>query len=207
MTTLPANREIVVYALYLLGGATRKCHTEDIALKCFELAPDSFSWTKHTQYPDKDIVRVALTDARKNKYGGVIDGRTGQSRGQFQKTQREPTTDGWILTDAGVTWIEQNFQRLQILGSDAPAKEHRQKTLKFLGRVRKHKVFKQYEDDTDRFYPTIGDLADLLRCRVDADEAVWRERFERIKRHALVSGQNEITGFVEKGIEAYEKQR
>jgi len=70
-----ANRELVVYGLYVAGGATERVHTEDLALKCWELFPDSFSWTKFAQYPDKDIVRVALTDARKEKYGALVNGR------------------------------------------------------------------------------------------------------------------------------------
>ncbi len=40
------NSELVVYALYLLGGESHPVHTEDVALKCFELFPDSFSWVK-----------------------------------------------------------------------------------------------------------------------------------------------------------------
>jgi len=72
---MKANRELVVYCLYVVGGATERVHTEDLALKCWELFPDSFSWTKYPNYPDKDIVRVALTDARKEKYGALVSGR------------------------------------------------------------------------------------------------------------------------------------
>jgi hypothetical protein len=45
-----ANRELVVYCLYVAGGATERVHTEDLALKCWELFPDSFSWTKYPQH-------------------------------------------------------------------------------------------------------------------------------------------------------------
>ncbi len=96
------NRDMVVYALYSLGGATKRFHTEDIALKCFEVWPSAFSWTKYPEYPDKDIVRVALTDARKEKFGFLVDGRTGQTRGQANRTKRRRTGDG--LTWA-VEWI------------------------------------------------------------------------------------------------------
>jgi hypothetical protein len=58
------NWEIAVYALFLEGGTSKPIHTEDIALACFRLAPDAFSWIRHVEYPDKDIARVALTDAR-----------------------------------------------------------------------------------------------------------------------------------------------
>ena len=200
-----SNREIVVYALYLLGGATKKCHTEDIALKCFELWPSVFSWTKYVQYPDKEVVRCSLSDARKEKFGILVEGRTGQNRGQSNKTGRPPVADGWILTDAGVKWIDGNKSRF---GSDDHIiKDHRQKSLQFLKRMRQHKVFALFVDNTEKFYPSIGDLADLLKCRVDADESVWSARFERLRKHAVASGQEEFILFVEKGMEAYREQR
>lgn len=199
------NREMVVYALYCLGGATKSLHTEDIALKCFELWPSAFSWTKHTQFPDKDIVRVALTDARKEKFGNLVDGRSGQTRGQSNVTKRRKVADGWFLTGSGISWCEANKGRFE--SAHPIPKEHRQKSMQFLRRVRKHKVFALYSDNPEKFYPSIGDLADLLRCRVDAAEAVWTERFERIRKHAAATGQDEYFPFVGKSIEAYEKQR
>ncbi|GAH04277.1 unnamed protein product, partial [marine sediment metagenome] len=144
MTETFTNREMVVYALYSLGGATKRFHTEDIALKCYELWPSAFSWTKYPQYPDKDIVRVALTDARKEKYGYLLDGRSGQTRGQSNRTKREKAADGWSLTDSGVHWSEANKQRFESAGP--VTKKHRQKSMLFLRRVKKHKVFALYDD-------------------------------------------------------------
>ena len=200
-----ANREMVLYVLYVLGGATNKCHTEDIAFKCFKLWPTIFSWTKYPEYPDKEIVRFGLTDSRKAKYGNLVDGRAGQARGQSRKTGRRPTADGWILTDAGVKWIEDNISRFQSAGG--VTKDHRQKSLRLLKKIRGHKVFGLYNDNPEKFYPSIGDLADLLRCRVDADQAVWTDRFERIRKHAVSAGQDELAGFIEKCIEAYMEHR
>lgn len=200
-----ANREMVLFALYQLGGATKKCHTEDIAFTCFELWPTVFSWTKYPEYPDKEIVRFGLTDSRKTKYGVLVDGRAGQARGQSKKTGRRPTSDGWTLTDAGVLWIEANISRFQAAGNIT--KDHRQKSMQVLTRVKDHRVFGLYNDNPEKFYPSIGDLADLLRCRVDADDTVWRDRFERIRKHAIAAGQDEFAGFIEKSIDAYQAQR
>ena len=199
------NREMAIYALYLLGGATSKYHTEDIAFKCFELWPTVFSWTKYPQYPDKEVVRSGLTDARKEKYGTLVDGRAGQTRGQSNITGRKPTSDGWVLTDAGVKWINENTGRLESVGT--VTKDHRQKSLQLLGKVKRHKVFTMYVDNPERFFPSIGDLADLLKCRVDADDMVWRDRLERIRKHAVAAGQDEYGRFIDKCAEAYEKQR
>lgn len=200
-----ANREMVLYALYALGGATEKCHTEDIAAKCYEFWPTVFSWTKYPQFPDKEIVRFGLTDSRKDKYGALVDGRAGQNRGQSRKTGRRPASDGWTLTDAGVKWVEDNLSRFESTGNIT--KSHRQKSMQYLSKVKRHKVFSLYSDSHEKFYPSIGDLADLLRCRVDADEVIWKDRFERIRKHAVATGQKDLIGFIEKSINAYEKQR
>lgn len=205
MATELSNREIVVYALYLLGGATKRQHTEDIALKCFEVMPSAFSWVKHIQFPDKDIVRVALTDAHKVKFGVHVEGRTGQSRGQYRSRNQRPSSDGWILTDAGFKWVEENLPRLKQIGE--VTRDHRQQSLKFLRRVRQHEAFKSFEASGDEFSPSIGVLAELLRCRVDADPDIWDERFDRISKNAKFANQVDILAFVERSKAAYRAQR
>ena len=205
MTAELSNREVVVYALYLLGGATTRQHTEDIALKCFELLPSAFSWVKYPQFPDKDIVRVALTDAHKEKFEVLVEGRTGQSRGKYRHRGQRPRTDGWILTDSGFRWVEENLQRLKQIGE--LTRDHRQQNLKFLRRVRQHDAFKSFETLGDEFEPLIGELAELLRCRTDADPDVWEERFDKISKNAKVAGQADILAFVEKSKAAYRAQK
>ena len=126
MTTVPkvparANRQLVAYCLYVAGGGTDRVHTEDLAIKCWELFPDSFSWTKYAKYPDKDIVRVALTDARKNKYGALVTGRVeGHASGV---NHDEP--EGWVLTENGLAWIKSNLSLFESSGSHE-RKAHRQ---------------------------------------------------------------------------------
>ena len=200
------NRELVVYSLYLLGGDTKRVHTEDIALKCFELFPSSFSWVKYTAYPDKDIVRVALTDARKEIYGAHVEGRAGTKRGLSAKTNRVPIEDGWVLTSSGIEWIRENLKDLERIAGTNRLKEHRQKLLKQLKKIREHRLFFQYTDSTERFYPMIGDIADLLRCRVDAEPEIWQSRFDRIRRQAESAGQGDVLDFINKCEQAYRKQ-
>ena len=201
------NRELVVYVLHVLGGSVERIHTEDIAHKAHALFPDSFSWTKYREFPDKDIVRVALTDARKAKYGGLIEGRTGQHRGQSSKTRRDPTPDGWILTKAGMDWIKENQCRFEaVVSSVGVPKEHRQKVLKQLGRIRSHRLFVDFSHDPDVFRPEIGGMAELFRCRVDAEEEVWVGRFETIRRQARVAEQKDVTDFIDACELAYRNQ-
>ena len=210
---IPPNRDLVVFTLSMMDSITDRFHTEAIAIRCHELFPTSFSWTTRPDLPDKDVVRVALTDARKEKFGGLVEGRAGQSRGQYQWTRRDPILDGWRLTEAGFTWIEANRARFDALLQASqdrgvfPPKDHRQKSRKKLKWVLDHALFAEFRRGGDAFKPGIWKLADLARCRVDAEPSVWRRRFENLKRLGLETQQQDIVGFIEACVEAYEYTR
>lgn len=201
------NRQLVVYALFLLGGDTQRQHTEDVALKCYELFPTSFSWVKHPQYPDKDIVRVALTDARKMQHGALVTGRAGQKRGLYAKTKRGPVDDGWLLTAAGIRWVQENRDQLERRSGARQSKDHRLLVLKQLKRLREHPLFAEYKRSGANFTPSIGDLADMLRCRVDADEVVWLKRFGQVRQQAQAATQTDILEFIALCESGYLAQR
>jgi len=76
-------------ALYLLGGTEEAVHTEDIAVRLESFAPEMFSWQKYRDRLDKELVRVALSDA-KLKAGFVV--------GSHSK--------GWMLTAAGAAFAK-----------------------------------------------------------------------------------------------------
>lgn len=207
MSEAPPNRELVIYVLSLLGGESNRLHTEDIAVKCHELFPESFSWTKHTQHPDKDIVRVALTDARKAQYGALVEGRSGQKHGQSARTRRNPVPDGWMLTDAGVRWVTANKENLEALAGGSALKAHRQVLLKQLAKVRRHPLFLTYLEKPDAFSPPLGEMADLVRCRVDAPQEVWMTRFDSIRQKAMAAEQRDVSDFIARCRAAYAQQR
>jgi hypothetical protein len=89
-TAVPKQFEIAVLAVYLLGGASKAVDTEDAALKCFELAPTLFSWQKHRDQINLELVRVLLSDAKKPKNGALLSG-----------SGRE----GWRLSSGGLDWL------------------------------------------------------------------------------------------------------
>lgn len=202
MASLP-NRELVVYALAVLGGESQRVHTEELAIKCHELFPESFSWTKYPQLPDKDIVRVALTDARKPQWGRLVEGRSGEKRGHAAKANRKPEPDGWRLTEEGIKWIAEHGARLETLTGGDSIKPHRQKVLKRLKRVREHPLFLEYTTNKTSFAPAIAEIADFVRCRVDASDDIWTKRFDEYERLAAVAGEEEFREFVERCRVAY----
>lgn len=198
-----ANRELVVYGLYMAGGAAERVHTEDVALKCWQLFPDSFSWTKFPQYPDKDIVRVALTDARKDKYGALVSGRVeGHAPGSAQVEQ-----DGWTLTETGIAWANANAHLFAGAGAQHERKSHRQLVLRRVKELKSNNLFRQFEESGASFAPAIGELAAFLRCRVDANQSVWERRLSEIRRLGVDAADDVIGQFVVACSDAYHRQR
>jgi hypothetical protein len=190
------NWEIAVLALFLQGGASKRVHTEDVALKCYELARDAFSWVRYPQYPDKDIARVALTDARKSKTGALVSGRAGRGRRPIPEPDATPTDDGWRLTERGARWIAENRHRLDALTTKRRVRLDRQEPLRRLARITSHPAFQRFALDQRSFSPSLGELADLLRCRPDAPRRVWDRRFQAARNEAQVAAQQDVLSFL-----------
>jgi len=193
------NRELVVYGLYLAGGGSKYVHTEDVALECFKKFPDSFSWAKYPQYPDKDIVRVALTDARKPKYGALLDGRV-------ESAAEKHSGGGWRLTPAGLEWIAQHQAEFGSEDASRDLKKHRQLSLRRLKEVTNDSLFQRFEKEQNDFSPSLGEMGRFLKCRVDANAHVWDRRFEDLRRLAIETGSLDSLGrFVEICAESYRR--
>jgi hypothetical protein len=95
---LLSNLELVTLAVYLLGGDGKEVDTEDVAMKAHHLAPGRFTWKKYTDQIDLEIIRVFLSDAKKEKNGAYLSG-TG--------------TSGWLLTAPGLSFAQRNASRVQ----------------------------------------------------------------------------------------------
>jgi hypothetical protein len=91
--------EAVTLATYALGGTDSALDTEDIAVRVAELSPGMFSWQKdeYRDRIDKELVRVALSDARLKKKFVV---------GSHDK-------GGWMLTPQGRRFAERNMKHLE----------------------------------------------------------------------------------------------
>src|SRR6266550_293762 len=100
------NWELAAAACFLEGGATKLVHTEDLAVRAFQLAPQRFCWRKYPERIDLDIARVSLTDAAKDKNGALVQGSK---------------DSGWSLTQAGTQWVEQARQRFPNLFRARPS--------------------------------------------------------------------------------------
>jgi hypothetical protein len=104
LLTMLTRPEAATVALYLEGGEDQNVDTEDVALRAAEVAPGMFAWQKHRDRIDKELVRVALSDARL---------KTGYVIGSHAK--------GWMLTPQGLDFARRNANS----SADGPVSERR----------------------------------------------------------------------------------
>ena len=203
MVDRPNNRDVVVYAVAALGGESQFVHTEDIAIKCHELAPDAFSWTKHTQHPDLEVARRTLLNIRSAEFGALVEGRSGQ--GPRAKSVR--TEDGWRLTAPGREWVSAHGERVEGALNSTALSDRRQRVLQQLRRVYAHSAWSEFCDDANRFSPTLGDLAELMRVRVDAPTDVWNSRFDELLGRSVLIQDEDLIRFARQCRSVYESMK
>lgn len=92
--------------------------------------------------------------------------------------------------------MKEHEEMLRSCGGGMAVKEHRQKLLKQLRRIRAHPLFERYLDSGAGFAPMIGEIADMLRCRVDAEPGVWEARFASVRLKAQSADQEDVLDFI-----------
>jgi len=175
-----ANWQIAVLALYTLGGATSRQNGEDVAVKCFEIAPRRFGWEKYKEYPHLELARVALRDAKKEKYGVLVSGSEAQ---------------GWLLTADGRSWCEAHAGSFGVGESSRGWSALAEPEARALRQLRSHRIFNQWKrgDWAVAFY----EIADALGFPADAPRPAVARRMEELAGAADVAGLSEVKDFVE----------
>lgn len=179
---------IAVYALSLLGGAHQKVHTEHIAQKCLEIAPDRFKW-EYYNYPDKELVRKALFHASEKKNGSLVIGRSGIE-------QRRKSRDGWQLTPAGAAWSRQNESLLRNSGEPKSAVIRKKEAERFLKQIRSESAYQLFlaKRTLDEVSPYM--FTDLLNCSPDAPLETIRMKFDRLLSIAELVNDRDVLDFL-----------
>ena len=175
-----ANWQIVAVALWLIGGGTERKDTEDVAAKCWELAPSRFSWEKYVQYPNLDTARVALSDAKKAKNGSLV---TGDQYG------------GWLLTQAGIDWIEARGEELASISAGRGGSAIATDDSKALTHLQEHRVFGSWLGANTE-HIELYELADSLSLPADAPRRVITRRGEELRNAARLAGHKQAEEFL-----------
>lgn len=169
----PTKVDIVVYALHALGGDRRYVHLEDIAIRCYELAPDRFSWERYPQYPDADAARSALTDAAKEQHGKLV--MTSKATASKARTKGQVM---WALSRAGAQWIEANLNRLSAATHASPAAHPRQEVQQQIAPILRHPAYQVYARDPENAPIEEAGFVDSLRCTLNTPPEVLSKKLE-----------------------------
>jgi len=190
-----SNADIALFALYKLGGVTKKIHTEYVAWEAFQLAPERFSWRlpefRERGFPDKTPVRHALEQTKKKAYGSLLKGRAGGDAGGKE-------SEGWIFTPKGAEWIKQNELRIaQALKLESPPVLPREAN-RFLRKVTKDISYICFQKDGDLGRVSPYMFTDMLGCTPDASKEIISKKFGRLLSAATLVGDETIIEFLNK---------
>ena len=169
-----SNIHIAVYALTDLGGAERTVFSEDIAARCYELAPARFGWRREPYrskgWPDKYIARLALEDAKKPENGALVEGTYAL----------ELTKDGWRTTAAGVKWLRENRARVETALNIKQSGIAKKEADRFRRRLHEAPLFKRYVATGNVEPASVYQFTDMLNCSPDAALDVVATKFRRV---------------------------
>ena len=189
-----SKMDIALYALYKLGGISKKVHTEEIAWEAYQLSKEKFSWCLpkfiKLGFPDKLTVLVALETAHKEKYGRLVLGRAGRDA--------SGKMDGWHFTPQGVKWIKENEERI-LMGlkqdervSDMPERDRE----RFIKKLKADLFFKLYQEKKSLEEASQYMFTDMLVCAPDASKDIIRQKFEQLENNATLVNDKEILNFL-----------
>jgi hypothetical protein len=123
-----------------------------------------------------------------------VKGRSGRGRGKATAQSGSRGTDGWTLTEAGIEAFKKVGADFEI--DKQVSNKSRNPSVRRLQALRSHKLWKLFLDLGDQLLIDRVDLADLLRCRVDAPTSVWTARFDRLEQDILGLGEKDILPFL-----------
>ena len=173
------NHQVAVLALYLLGGAASRINAEDVAVKCFEMAPQRFCWRTYPQYPSEIRARDALNDAKKVRYGRLAS---------------DESKLDWTLTPAGVTWcenyLEANEDEDKLSGATKLTLAERRQLTELL----EHPQFERYRGGSNP--PSPPEVADAVNLLPDAPAAAVQRRITELSAAARAGEYEDIERYL-----------
>ena len=185
-----SDKDIAVYALYVLGGWQTRVHTEDVALKCYELAPSKFSWVKYPQFPDPTPARFALEAAKKAENGALV-------KGESERKKTTTNIGGWMLTADGTKWANANITRIQqSLGRQQPMGERlaSDRKLKALTESVSFRKFRAHGEQADISH---AEFAESLLCTVNTTAHVLNDRLDQLRSIAAELSRDDVRRYVD----------
>jgi hypothetical protein len=166
-------KDLVLYFLYVLGGWQRRVHTEDVALKCYEVAPSMFSWTKYPQYPDPTPARYALETAKKSDSGSLVTGSS-------ERKRSGRSIGGWRLTEKGIQWVKSNKDRIEAALGTHVMVGNRLPSGRRIKELLRSPAFKKFQSAGQEADISFAEFSESLLCTVNAGVEVLQDRIEEL---------------------------
>jgi hypothetical protein len=195
-----SNTDVVLYALFKLGGGESKIHTEEIAYEAYCLAKERFAWRlsrfRDMGFPDKEPVRRALMDAAKEKYGHLVEGRAGvHAKGK--------ETDGWTFTPEGVTWIRENEERIKSTLGTTRSMMPFVDALRFKVRMHEQPLFRRFLEKEKLEGQNLYNFTGMLNTNPGAPKEEIAMKFRTLCSKAELVGDQQIISFLEACAQAF----
>lgn len=186
------NKDIVLFALYELGGAKHPVHTEDVAHKVFQypIGRQRYRWTRYDEYPDKE--RVARELRRLKNWQG-----SKYVKGHVNIGAKRDRMDGWMLTSMGVERVK-NIEKhiadavqVSMSGHSIYDADDLQR------RIKRTTCYGIYLEDHSLGKAEDYDFTDLLYCLPDASKEKIQSAFDELLANAKAVDAREIIEFLE----------
>jgi hypothetical protein len=184
-----SNIEIAVFALFILGGWQTRIHTEDIAIKCFELAPSKFSWVKYKQFPDLMTTWYALGDAEKTKNGRLVIGESERKKSKSQM-------GGWRLSEEGIKWIDMNKDRVESSLKKTTTPNNRLQEDRRLKVLIKSEGFTKFLKNGEQADISYTGFVESIVCTVNTEKHIVSERLEQLYSVGTVLRQEQVLNYL-----------
>lgn len=185
------NKDIILFALYELGGAREPVHTEDVAYQVvqYPIGRQKYCWEKYAEYPDKG--RIARELRRLKKWNGQS-----YVKGHVNIGAHSDRIDGWLLTAAGVERVKGMEKELRVaLEAEAPI--HSVYRVEELNkRITGTTCYKLYQKNPSLANAKEHDFTDMLYCLPDASTDKIRSAFDVLLGHATAVNADDMVEFL-----------
>lgn len=186
------NKDLVLFALYKLGGAERLVHTEDIAVEVFRypLGQQWYQWERYAEYPDKERVARELRRLKNTKGTAFV-------KGHVNIGAKKDRLDGWMLTAAGVDRIRSIEKQIVAPLGQVVVTHSKYKLDKFRRRITSTSCYMVYLKDPTLKEAKDHDFTDMLYCLPDAPSERVRVAYDQLLANAKALGATDLIEFLE----------
>ncbi len=177
------QNDLLIWALFLCGGATNWTDVETLYLKAFEIGPASLGWRTRSDIPDYKKCAKALQSvedpSRSNRFG-LIAKRDRYSR---------------MLTPQGIEWcVKYESELLRIYQGSPQFAKNSERGRRVEG-LRRSLLFNEcVEDGSSRL--NLVELSDLFKCSTNTTRANWNKRLSEVTADATLIEDLQVLEFI-----------